>query len=359
LLENIKIIGYRSLRDIDIPRLNGLNLITGRNGGGKSSLLEAILLNASAANPGVALSVSSLRGDAFFAPNEDSTLRSLFVDMDTQKAIQVVAEQKISSKKITRSLRLNPILSTAILPGMSASEQIISGLEVKFSGKHGEVRGSFEFNFPQLGFGNSAPINPPINIQNPAENKDVILTQYLSPYQLEPHRGIYEQLVNAVKSRTLNEVLEAVRIVAPHVKNLSPVSEQGQPRIYVDTGGTRLLPISSLGSGFLHVLRLALATTYANEGILLIDELEDGIHFGIFTSVAEFLIGVLKRKKLQIFIATHSDELIKAFVSVATKKDFDQICLINMSAASTRNHVRVFESGDLDFAIEQDAELRS
>jgi AAA15 family ATPase/GTPase len=359
LLENLIVKRYRSLREIEIPRLSGLNVITGRNGGGKSSLLEAIFLNLSASNPGGAFTISSVRGDAFYAQNEDSTLRSLFSDMNTEKNIQVIANQKIGVKKVTRDLRISPIFSTAVLPGRSAAEQIVNGLNVKFTGKTGSNEGKFEFNFSQMNFANSLPTSPPLSIHNPGNNSDVIHAQYISPYQPDPQRAIYDQLVNAVKDRAVDEVIATVKMVAPQIKNLSPVSEQGQPRIYVDTGVGRLLPITALGSGFIHILRLALAVTYANDGILLIDELEDGIHFSLFPIIAEFLISVLKKKKMQIFISTHSDELLKAFVSVANKNSFEHICLINMSAASIRNHVRIFEGGNLEYALEQDAELRS
>ena len=99
--------------------------------------------------------------------------------------------------------------------------------------------------------------------------------------------------------------------------------------------------------------------SFIDEGILIIDELENGIHFSLFGAIAEFLMKTSKKKKLQFFIATHSDELIRAFVDAARRAQFDDICLINMSVAANQNRVRVFENGDLEFAIEQDAELRS
>ena len=71
------------------------------------------------------------------------------------------------------------------------------------------------------------------------------------------------------------------------------------------------------------------------------------------------LISVVKQNKVQIFVATHSDELISAFGRVARQLDFDDMCLINMSAAAERNHVRVFERDDMDYARELNADLRS
>ena len=64
MLKNIRIENFRGIESLDIRRLKRLNLVTGKNGGGKTTLLEAVFLNAGAANASLTLSIANFRGDS-------------------------------------------------------------------------------------------------------------------------------------------------------------------------------------------------------------------------------------------------------------------------------------------------------
>jgi len=53
-----------------------LNLVTGKNAGGKTSLLEAIFLNGRVANAGLAVSIAAFRGDRIIQLESDRIFRS-------------------------------------------------------------------------------------------------------------------------------------------------------------------------------------------------------------------------------------------------------------------------------------------
>ena len=57
MIETLAISGYRSLRDLVLP-LGRLNLVTGANGSGKSSLYRALRLLADTAQGGVIASLA-------------------------------------------------------------------------------------------------------------------------------------------------------------------------------------------------------------------------------------------------------------------------------------------------------------
>ncbi len=62
LMPDIHVRGYRLFRDLRIPRLARVNLITGRNNTGKSSLLEAAYLVANEFAPAALGDVLRSRG---------------------------------------------------------------------------------------------------------------------------------------------------------------------------------------------------------------------------------------------------------------------------------------------------------
>ena len=65
------------------------------------------------------------------------------------------------------------------------------------------------------------------------------------------------------------------------MKRLSVVDPGGQSRIYVDIDLGRLIPIQLLGDGMSRILSLALAIASNPGGIVLVDEIENGIHHSV------------------------------------------------------------------------------
>ena len=63
MLRALRIENFRGIKRLEIRRLQRLNLVTGKNAGGKTSLLEAIFLNGRVANAGLAVSIAAFRGD--------------------------------------------------------------------------------------------------------------------------------------------------------------------------------------------------------------------------------------------------------------------------------------------------------
>ena len=61
---------------------------------------------------------------------------------------------------------------------------------------------------------------------------------------------------------------------------------------------------------------------YAQNGILLIDEIETSLHYKYFEEILTFLFRVADKFNVQIFISTHSSETINAILKVANTRNF-------------------------------------
>ena len=96
-----------------------------------------------------------------------------------------------------------------------------------------------------------------------------------------------------------------------------------------------------------------------NHGLLLLDELENGIHYSVYPKIANHLVEVSKIGGIQIFVATHSQELIEAILASAKNQEFEKLSLLNMSYISEKGEVVTLDSQELQFASEADTELRS
>jgi hypothetical protein len=71
-LRGIRIENFRGIKSAEVKRLKRLNIVTGTNGGGKTSLLAAVFLNCGASSAGLLLSIAASAGAAIPQPFRDA-----------------------------------------------------------------------------------------------------------------------------------------------------------------------------------------------------------------------------------------------------------------------------------------------
>jgi len=116
-------------------------------------------------------------------------------------------------------------------------------------------------------------------------------------------------------------------------------------------------------------LNITAAILSVGNGIALVDELEDGIHYSAFPSLARALIQIVSQTDVQLFITTHSGEIIDAFADAAEALSFPDIVALHFARmrppkAEAREpngdaiRVKRYSEDDLRSAREVDLELR-
>jgi hypothetical protein len=359
MFTSIQIQNFRSLRSVSASKLRRLNIVTGRNAGGKTSFLEAVFLNAGGANAGLLFSINTFRGDTIIHQETDRVFSTCFTNMDFRKSVVISVSERRQHRDRSRVLTLTGQTSTQVRLGQSRPETFLSGIQLGFAGPSGKATASAELDFsvdPNLPPGN--PPKTPIKLSG-GDQKDLVFAQFLSPYIRDAYQETYAQLTAVIKEKSIDRILHVLGLIQTKVKNLVTLSEVGEPMIYVDTGGDRLLPASVLGAGFFHLLKLSLAMSQIDRGIIIIDELEDGLHYRTFPKVLAAIIEFLETKTdAQIFIATHSAELIDAALQVAAERKFQDYCLLNLVESDLGPQIRYFGPDEIAFAKDLDAELR-
>lgn len=81
-------------------------------------------------------------------------------------------------------------------------------------------------------------------------------------------------------------------------------------RIIIETA-TGALPLSYMGDGFKKSFYLLLAVYCCKDGVLIMDELETGIHYENQQAVWQMLFSASKKFNTQLFISTHSYEMLE------------------------------------------------
>ena len=349
MLTGARIQNFRCLEDLRIRNLRRINLFGGPNQSGKSSLLEALFL--------LVRSEPELLGNSavirFALLNEEipSNLHSvlwlpLFHNLDVSQPISIEA-----SDKVLGSLKLQLASSKA-----DASKQTIARLESRPSSglpishprlslkltQNQEIIKESEIRLDQqVGTVHSSPWNaqiPSLKIDNHADlKKDA---QYLASLRAQ---------------KRLSQVVNALQVIDPRVKDLESNSTNGVPMIWVDAGLSTLIPLSMIGEGMARVVRLAMALALCEGGVVFVDELENGVHHSLLPNFWKIIDELSYRNQVQVLATTHRYECVMAGLNTVAKRDFRYQRLENING---NNQSISYDEGELIAAVEHQLEIR-
>ena len=102
MIKEIRIQNFRALEDVTLKDLGRINLIGGKNGSGKTSVLEALWMFASPTYPDAAVRLAGFR--QIFGLNSSNVFLDIFSGFDDDKIIEF--EAKVGSSSATRKLRI-------------------------------------------------------------------------------------------------------------------------------------------------------------------------------------------------------------------------------------------------------------
>ena len=85
---------------------------------------------------------------------------------------------------------------------------------------------------------------------------------------------------------------------------------------FVKLAGQRV-PIGSLGDGIWRLLGIALALVRARGGVLLVDEIDTGLHYSVLESMWRLVNETARRLDVQVFATTHSRDCYESLAAIA------------------------------------------
>jgi predicted ATP-dependent endonuclease of OLD family len=399
-LSSLRIERFRQIKQLTIPEIGHVNLVVGENNSGKSTLLDALQFFAAGADPEVLTAILSEHGESEYDSSERSisgySLRNLFSNREfpskDQELIYVgdqsghhyvtlehifLKEEFVEnpddddlggrSRHVTRHLKNSgsPSLSSTSHAYFDAVE-IISEVSPKHENRiefHNRFRKSLKefFNDPKDDF--------PISVHEllAGQSYSYVPPRLCSANELaEIWDGIvltpYEELV-----------LTALRVIDPDVVSLAFVVKgrqrrrldlhhyQAKERIAVlkINNKEKPIPLLSMGDGMSRVLQLILFASQAKDGFLLVDEIENGLHYSVQEKVWGMLFELAEKNNIQIFATTHSEDCVKTFAKVSTERQNVKGCLICLGRSPEgETEAAVLNEDQVQTLVQADIELR-
>ena len=311
MYEKVRLQNFRGFVDFTIEPLDRINLIAGKNNVGKTALLEGIWFHHGSPNPDLGLRLNKFRGISEVSVVEP--LLELFRNLEADMQIEISSR---SSDGKTRSDRIY-MREPSRLP-LSSKGEFEEGRPSSVSGESlgKEVVIEYTDEFGGSGQSSMSFTKSQVVFDKPAGAKRSTARFLMA------RRGVGSEDVEGfgeleVKGRK-KEVIELLRLVEPRLRDLTVIVRAGNPKIWGDIGIGTPLPIQLMGEGLCRWLMLAQAIPRTPGGVVLIDEIENGIHHTAMEEVWRNLALLARKHDVQVFATTHSAECVryahKAFI---------------------------------------------
>lgn len=354
MLNTISINNFRGIKEFTISDFKKINLLVGKNNSGKSTILESIFLLIGISNPELSIRINNFRG--MLLVNE-SNFKSLFHNGDINHSI--IIEGKFTFPPSTRRLEISPKLKNISYDYNLSANQEINKIVSDFSPKLEGLVINFQNNVngnrkPFLGKSSLSFKNGEIIVEPVKNYKEVNRGILLSPLNI--YLDLIRRFNELVIKKEKEYVITILKEIEPDLEDLT-IGSDGY--LYADLGMNQLLPINILGDGIIKILSIILSLYDARNGIVLLDEIENGIYYGSQIILWKAIFNAVKLFNVQLFTTTHSIECIRAFILSAEESDSkDDIQLLRLERKRANFYVTSFNYTTLSTALNSEWEIR-
>lgn len=312
MLDKLKITNFMTFKKLEIPTLKRVNLIAGKNNSGKTTLLDAIRIVISNGNNTVINNILHSRG----------VLKSGWTDsydsMFNQSLLTKNPTLTINDLDIRRRVKENkePIYDLFISDGVPIEDSLNSGY----------------------------------SSDNPRDS--LVYIPFVSKF--DTLNKLWENVVLTPKED------DVIRILKDTIEpNLIRFDIGSNVRVRLK-GLKNPVPIGTLGDGVHRILLIALSLANAQNSILLIDEIELGLHYSAMEKLWQMIFKYAHEWNIQVFATTHSQDAIKTFHYVASDEKYinDAEYIRLQISRKGENEAIIFDGDRLRDSLDLQLEIR-
>lgn len=347
-IKNIEISNFRGIEHLKIEDFARVNILVGQNNCGKSTVLEALLLITGMHNPYLPQNINAFRSRYIF--NGVESLKYLFYNMDLFQMPHFFATQFDGD---TRELSLT--IGHKQTGGMEKSAAMLSTEATKF------------LNMVFLDFAvNGSKYNSYIVMDStgtvseqhfPEDYFEKINTILLSPDISTIN--LVNDLGEIIKLQQKSEVITLLKKFDDRINTLEVINEH----VFLGLDGmNELIPLAMAGDGMKRYLNIIAAAANRKTNIILIDEIDNGLHYSAYKKLWQALFALAEASNKQIFVTTHSKEtLFKLNEMLVEKPDYQASLRLYTLEKTLKKGLQAYKltHEGLRGACENDIEIRS
>lgn len=378
MFNKILIKNFKAIKFLQIDDFKRFNLIVGKNNSGKTTILESLYQSINPGNAVLLGKTNTFRGLNVINPD---TWKTIFHKLNTNS--NIIFESELLNLKEKRIMDISPIFkqeqlliekngTNGIVNGDNSSAgsiRSIEGLNLNFKIIHNNKEKNYyskiinNKEIPKyLQAGQSGILVQPFISENDENYNCPTNGKFL--YPLNIFEGLGVRFSKIIIQKQKDEILKILKKFEPDLYNLELVGNL----VYADLGYKELVEIKTLGNAFLKFFSFLIDIITYENCILLIDEMENGLHYSTLNLILRSVFKIAKKYNVQIIATTHSYECVKSFYNcyneLSNNKniDFDNkdnIRVFRIERQKDNNFKAIkYTSSNLEKALERDWEIR-
>lgn len=358
MITHFSVENFKALSKCSLTNLKRINLLGGKNNTGKSTMMEALFFFHDRQNPDSLLRLYRWRGELLVELNRFDVFAPIFHGYNTEnEIIMKVGEgadletMKIKmGKEDQKTVHVNPNQKTTSLEThtKSIADDRLE-MTVEFSGPK-----KSKFSKQVITHSIKGAEDMEVHVNKSAQINTAIFLTSRTPINSNENAIRYGELTKKNKE---SKILECLKVIEPRLKSITVIQQvNNQAVLYGDIGLDVKVPIHFMGDGITRVLSILLAIYSNPNGIVFIDEIENGIHYSVMEQVWEMLDMASEDCNCQLFITTHSYECLGALVSSNIKQN--DMNYIRLERKEDVIISKEYDFETLNVAIEQGWEVR-
>ncbi|MCY3802072.1 MAG: AAA family ATPase [Chloroflexi bacterium] len=377
-LPSLTIKGFRGINELSISRLGRVTLLAGKNGVGKTTVLEAVRIYAARGRSRILMNVLEEREELtefldefdneILVPNWDTLFHRRDISTDGRGSHTL-----LDSSYVPRY----PAFSFGPLTGTDK-------LSISFAPMNDEDLAPFSSDI-RLGLVNEEWRMLEISIQEikvripmPFLRSSKLRVGYLSDDRELPPMAVCESLgpsllTNTNMARFWDRVAltddedRAVRalnlIFGKDIERIAVVADErrgrhGRRTVVKLRGEKRPVPLKSLGDGAVRLFGVALALASSRDGFLVIDEAENGIHHSVQRDYWKMIVKTARENNVQVLATTHGWDCVRGFAQAAADVDDVEVALVRLEKDGDAVRAVEYSERNLKAAARSGIEVR-
>ena len=286
MYKSIKVFNFKCFERLEVNDLKRLNVFVGKNGVGKTALMEAIFLHSMVFDPCSVYSLEELRG-----------LDCVCIDRGVGGWVDVFFNNCFISKVIEITSVDDGLNEKMTWMCCKDGDRVEVGCRL-----NGE-------KYLKSEWGSAAEWNFPIK-------KAHFVSDRISYLELSK---LFSRFKLRMRS---NVVLNALRDINNRVMDLDIiVNDMGIPVLCADVGIRRPIPLHMLGGGVERVANIVLSlVANDNDGVVIIDGIEKDLHYSVVGKVWWIVYDLARESNMQVFVTTQSWECLVSMYKVFSER---------------------------------------
>ncbi len=368
-IESLTLERFRAFRELTICGLGRVNLITGRNNSGKSSVLEGLHILAKNAALDVIYDILRYREENIEEAEEggrSADHESLFLVSGLFYGFPLLSENP-KPIAISTSSRSSPMSMTMRLGWLSEER---------------DSAGKYRLVPQQPSLLDESEGIPALSVETKGGTRNLLLERFgrhhypmhrelsepsdgrmpcifVSPYGGEG-TGMLGPLWDKIAlSDREKDVVAALRIIVPEISAVSMVgiTHRNPTAIVRADHIARPVPLRSFGDGLNRLFGIILSLVNARGGLLLVDEFENGLHHTVQLDVWRTIFRLAHTLDIQVFATSHSWDAVEAFQKAAAEAPKEGV-LIRLTRRGEDTIPTVLSENELAIATRDQVEVR-